>query len=145
MTIRTELLSGLLFTGFGLFVAVNAYRYDLGTVRILGPGAFPLALSVILVIIGVATILRAVLVEPGEAIAFQPRPLALILLAVGLFGLGIGWLGLFPALALLVVLGRLAGGNASWREALAMVIVYSALAYVVFAMGLGIHFKLWPA
>ena len=73
MTINTKDASaGALFIVLGVGFGLNAYlSLDLGTTMRMGPGYFPLLLSGLLVILGVAILLRA-FGAPNEAGARLP-------------------------------------------------------------------------
>ncbi|HEX4366654.1 MAG TPA: tripartite tricarboxylate transporter TctB family protein, partial [Rhodopila sp.] len=82
-------VAGLLFLSIGLGAVGIASGYRVGSALHMGPGYFPVALGVLLVLVGVASVARAlaVTVTGGERIAW--RPLLVIGSAVVLFAVGI--------------------------------------------------------
>jgi CHASE2 domain-containing sensor protein len=102
-----ELLTGGLVIGFGLFVAWEASTYRVGTVAVMGPGFFPLALGIMLVAFGIAiTIQAAGRGEPSPAIPL--RPLAAVSAGILAWALMAERLGLIPATFALVAISALA-------------------------------------
>ena len=56
----TDALAGLLFIAFGLLFGVQALGLELGTAFRMGPGYFPLVLSGILILLGLAIVASAI-------------------------------------------------------------------------------------
>ena len=68
----TDFWAGLLFGGFGLFVAIYAAtQYKLGTAVRMGPGYFPTWIGGLVFLLGLVLILRSVRLNgppvPGDA------------------------------------------------------------------------------
>ena len=68
-----DLVAGLVLAGIGLVFGVVAFGYDMGTPLAMGPGQFPLIVSIVLVAIGAAIVVRA-FVAPSQ----EPEPEASI-------------------------------------------------------------------
>ena len=62
-----DLLAGLLFLAFGLAFLLVAQNYPLGSARRMGPAYFPVVLSLILIGVGLATVVRSYIV-PGPPV-----------------------------------------------------------------------------
>src|SRR5262245_66039016 len=97
-----DLLAGCLFVVFGAAFLYVAQDYPLGSARRMGPAYFPVALSLVLIGIGLVTLARAFVV-PGPPIRdIALKALALVTAAIVLFGLLVQRAGLGPAVAGLV-------------------------------------------
>ncbi|MHA6692222.1 tripartite tricarboxylate transporter TctB family protein [Devosia sp. A449] len=133
--LKRELITALLFIGLGLAYGGWAYfHYDLGTLRRIGPGMFPVGLGAILCAIGVfialpviqylmknpsgETVLLAV-ADEGEADASEePNTLRagiFVLLSLVAFALVLPLFGAVPALFALVYTAVLAEPGRDWR------------------------------
>ncbi|MCM3695327.1 tripartite tricarboxylate transporter TctB family protein [Microbacterium oleivorans] len=62
-----------MFAGIGAAFAVSSFAYDIGTPLAMGPAAFPLGVAVLLIMLGVAVIVRAV-VAPSREETFVEEP-----------------------------------------------------------------------
>ena len=58
--------SGVMFIAFGLFFAVFARQYDLGTAARMGPGYFPTMLGLLLMAIGAFIAFRGLRTEAED-------------------------------------------------------------------------------
>lgn len=145
MTINTKDASaGTLFILLGLGFGLNAYlSLDLGTAVRMGPGYFPLLLSGLLVVLGVAILLRA-FGAPDEAWgAFAWRGMFFITLGPVLFGALIYGLGLVPALAIIAFVTSFASRRMSLPLAIALSAGLVVFCVAVFSYGLGSPIRLF--
>jgi hypothetical protein len=83
---RTELVSGLLLIALGAFVYTEALNYRLGQLSSIGPGLFPRALGVILVLCGAGTVLAS-FARAAPLSAFNLRPMVVLAAALLAFAL----------------------------------------------------------
>src|SRR3989442_3172009 len=103
--------AGVMFAAFAVVAIVTAHKYSLGSAGRMGPGYFPLLLGMVLGGLG-ATLIGRSLVLDGEPVPrLHVLPLAVIAVAVCLFGLAIEPLGLVVSLAILIVLVAWAGSQ----------------------------------
>jgi hypothetical protein len=148
-----ELASGGLMLVIGLGVAYHGMDYDMGTLRNMGPGFFPVALGVLLAIVGV-------LIAVGEKVpaaarvhmhANAPRKQALkpewrgwicICLGVASFVVLGSHGGLLPASFSIVFISALGDRDNSIRDAALFALGMAVLAAVVFHWGLSVQFPL---
>jgi hypothetical protein len=147
MTIRApkDFWSGVMFLAFAAVAILTARGYSLGTAARMGPGYFPLLLGGVLAALGLLLIGRS-LVLTGEALPrFQPLPLSIIVVAVGLFGAFIEQLGLVVTLAALTMLSAWAGPGFRWTEAAVLTIALVIFSIAVFVYALGLSLPLWPS
>ena len=91
---RKDQLGGLLILVLGLATAMQAFSYNIGSLRRMGPGFFPLSLGVILTLTGALILLTAKAPEaPADRAAPEWR----------------GWLCICVGIAAFVVLGQFGG------------------------------------
>ena len=131
--------AGVMFFGFAVVAVLAARGYSLGSAGRMGPGYFPLLLGLVLGSLGA-------LVLDGEPV---PRlhvvPLAIIAVAVCLFGLAIEPLGLVVSLAILVVLSAWAGPQFRVVETMALALALIVFSVGVFVYALGLTLTIWPS
>jgi len=142
---REDLLAGLLFVAFGVAAIVFSRSYPVGDAARMGPGYFPRLLGILLVLLGAALCYRGFSSKTADApSAWRWRPLIIVLVGVGVFGLVAKWLGLIVAGMLLVAISSFAHSEFNWKEALASGIVQGVAAVVLFVYGLGLPLPVWP-
>jgi hypothetical protein len=139
-----DVLAGLVFTGIGLAFAFLAVPYGLGSANELGPGAFPLALGLILMSLGGFIAARGLIGgEVGPIGAFPWRPIAFVVGAVIVFGLTVRSLGLIPSTFLAAFMSALASRETSPVTALLIGIGLTAVSVVVFVFALSLRLPLF--
>jgi len=141
--------SGVMFIAFGLFFAVFARQYDLGTAARMGPGYFPTMLGLLLMAIGAFVAFRGLRTEAedghGDIDRFHFKPLILVLGAVVAFGLLLRPGGLIVALVALIFISSLGSGEFKLKEILPLAIGLCLLVLAVFIWGLGLTIPVLPA
>lgn len=138
-----DFLAGLLFFVFGVLTIFFARDYPIGITARMGPGYFPMVLGGLLCLFGLVVMLRGLrLAEPVRG-AWGWRPLALITLAIVMFGFTMEKLGLVPALVLMYFIAALAGREFRFGEVLLLALVMSAFAAGVFVYGLKLPYPLF--
>ena len=96
--------AGAIFFAIGAAFALGARSLETGSAFRMGPGYFPLLLSVILMLLG-AIIIASSFASQNQPLGPVPwRGLVLVLAAPVVFGLSVRKLGLVPAIVLTVVL-----------------------------------------
>ena len=151
MRLTKDLLSGVMFSVFGLGAAIIASGYGFGSPARMGPGFFPIVVGVLLAAMGIALIVQSLPLddtlrhpetdEPVERLHL--RPLFFISAAIASFGILMEDRGLIAALVALIVIARFAGREGSVAELIAMVIVLIAVSVGIFVYGLNIYLRLW--
>jgi hypothetical protein len=130
--------SGVVFVAIGGAALWFDQRYRLGDATAMGPGYFPMLIGILLVGLGLGNIVRSFRsVERAPMTRPALRPLLLLTGGVVLFGLFIDRFGLLPSVFFLVTGCCFAGPRFQILEALAMLIVLSAIAASLFVFGLG--------
>lgn len=147
---RRDLLAGLLFAAIGCAVAFGSLSYELGSLRAMGPGFVPLAVAVMLGLLGAAIMIGALdfggdADEDGlPAITIAWRPLLTVCVAIVAAGATLEPLGLLVALAALLGILSLLRGSQTMRSALALYVVLALIGALVFVAGLGLRLPLLP-
>lgn len=138
---NTDLIAGLFLMAAGAFFGWQALGLELGTSLRMGPGYFPLVLSVLLVVIGLVVLLKAFgrEGEPFGQIAW--RGALFILPAPVFFGLTVRGLGFVPALFVTTLIASQASVRMRPLPALVLSVAVTILATLVFSYGLGLPFR----
>jgi len=135
------LLPTFLLALLGLGAAFTAFSYDVGSFTGMGPGFFPLALGLILFLLGGVILWQDR--QPPEAIAEQAHPFAWRPFAAVSAGI-LAWVllaettGFFVAAACQVVLTSLALPKPRWRSIAIMAAVLATGGYLLFVTQLGV-------
>ena len=137
----TEAICGAFFIALGVFFAWQSYGLELGTAFRMGPGYFPLLLSIVLIVLGAFIFVRAGKVsgEPLGPIAW--RGIFFILPAPIFFGMTVRGLGFVPALFFTALIACFASGRMTPLMALALSAALTAFSVAVFSYGLGLPFQ----
>lgn len=154
---RDDLTAGLVFLGVGLFFAANTLgSLDIGTAAAMGPGFFPLALCIILTLLGLGIVAKArrdvqsARSDPAlgaeEQEARPPlnlRALFFVIAAPVAFGLMLRSFGLVPALVATIALAVAASHTIGIKQGLAIVTGMTVFCVVVFYYGLQVPVSLF--
>jgi hypothetical protein len=139
------IVTGVIFLGFGVTGALMALRYDIGTPTHVGPGGFPLLLSIILGALGLANIvLGSAKPYRGGLGMWRSRAIYLIPLSVVFFGLTVERWGLIPAIVGTVVIAGFANPKTRLVEIAIMCVALAAFGAGLFVYGLNLPFSLFP-
>jgi putative tricarboxylic transport membrane protein len=136
-----DALAGLLFLGFGLAFLLQAQNYELGSARRMGPAYFPVALSLVLIVVGMATLARSFLVAGPPVRDVAGKQLALVTAGIVLFGLLIQGAGLAVAVLALVVVAAAASRSFRLLPTFALALALAVFCIAVFVKGLGLPFQ----
>jgi hypothetical protein len=146
---RDDLTAGLVFLGTGLFFAWNTVMsLDIGSAAEMGPGFFPLALCIILILLGLGILVNARQPASGGEEQVQRPPLNLraivfVIAAPVAFGLALRSLGLVPALAITITLAVAASRTIGVKHGLTIVVGMTAFCVAVFYYGLKVPVDLF--
>lgn len=145
---RRDSLAGLFFISFGVTGGFLSTAYPLGTSMRMGAGYFPLLLSVVLALLGLAVLVRSVRIteekDAGDG-GLALRPAAFIGAGVIAFALLAPNQGLLIATVVLTVLSGFAQREVRLRELLGLSAVLAAFGVAVFSYGLGLPLPVLPA
>lgn len=137
----TNVICGALLVATGAFFAIQSYNLDLGTTLRMGPGYFPLLLSVVLIILGAIVFVQAIRVqgEPMGPLAW--RGMLFILPAPIFFGLTVRGLGFVPSIFLTAFIACFASHRMTVLHAILLSALLTAFSVGVFSYGLGLPFE----
>ena len=140
---QKDFWSGILFVAFGCAGLWLGRNYAVGTLVRMGPGFFPMMMSVALIGIGGFLVARSLVVagEPVERTAFWPQ--LLILGAIVAFGLLIERVGLAVAVMAVAAVSGVAAQGLRWFELIALALAMSALSVALFVYLLGQPIPVW--
>lgn len=147
MTLPKYIISAALLALLGLGAAAMALNYRLGSLHDMGPGMFPMVLGIGMAVLAV---LYLVLARRGgqeteEKVTFNDgRPLVVILASVVAFGVLLDPLGLVVALSVLITGCWIANTDRKLIELPMMLVLYNAMAIVIFVHFLNIPIRLGP-
>jgi hypothetical protein len=145
---QRDFWAGLMFIVTGLAFGVGAYvNYSMGSAARPGPAYFPFGLGLILAMLGVMILLSGLTKQPtddGRVGAFAWRPLAIIILAVVLFGVLLPRFGLVVALPVLIIVSAFGGDEFHWVEAIILAAILTVFSWLVFIKGLGLTIPVLP-
>jgi putative tricarboxylic transport membrane protein len=130
--------AGVIYLGFGLAAVLIGRGYERGTALRMGPGYFPVALGLLLCLVGVAAIVRASF-RPGEPLAkLAWRPLFFVLAGPLAFALVLRPLGLLVAVPVMVIISARASTRFELKHALGLAAGITLFATLVFGKALGL-------
>lgn len=141
-----DMIGGALLAIGGLSIALfSFYNYDIGTLRRMGPGMFPMGLGYLLAGFG-AWIFATALFRRGDFPQVRIWSPLFVLLGTGSFVVLIRPFGLIPAVLAVVVISSLA--ELKFRPVTITVLAssLSVLAWLIFKVGLRLPLQLfkWP-
>lgn len=139
--IDRNLARGLFLLAIALAFGLPALHYPIGDFSRAGPGLFPLMVSALLGLIGLAMVVRSRF-ETREPLDVQFRNIAIIIASLCSFALVSEHLNMIAGIVLMVFIAALAGTNYSWLRNLKV-----AAVLVMFAFGfqklLGLNLPLY--
>jgi Tripartite tricarboxylate transporter TctB family len=144
---QRDFWSGLMFVAVGIAFAVGATNYSMGSSARPGPGYFPLILSAIMAILGAVVLFKSLTIETDDGNpvgAFAWRPLIVVVVAIGFFGLALPRLGMLITVPILIFIVSMAGDEFHWKGVLANAVVLTAGAWAIFIAGLKLTIPLYP-
>jgi len=153
---QKDFFSGLMFMVAGIAFAWGATNYTIGEGARMGPGYFPLMLSILLAAVGLFVVFEALVVETedGEPIGkFAWKPLFFIIASNVVFGiclggipkLGIPSLGLIVGIYALTFIASLAGEEHKNKEVAILATILAVGSYLAFIVLLKLQFPVWPS
>ena len=142
-----DVIAGSLLTAIGLLAGGVAWsNYHVGTFTRMGPGMFPTLVGVLLAGVGLLVLVPALFRIGPPLPKPDYRAFFFVLLALSVFALTIRSFGLIPAIVLLTITSVLADNKLGVVGTIILAIVLSALAVLIFQVGLSIPLESikWP-
>jgi hypothetical protein len=136
-----NLARGLFLMAISLAFGLTALKYPIGDFGRAGPGLFPVLISSMLFLIGVATVVRSRYVEKA-ALSLNPRNIGIILSSLCAFAVVTLLVNMTVAIIVMVFIATLAGSNYSWKRNVKISIGLCLMA-LVFAKLLGMNLPLY--
>ncbi|MEO1910488.1 MAG: tripartite tricarboxylate transporter TctB family protein [Paracoccus sp. (in: a-proteobacteria)] len=135
---------GVILALTGLAVAGYAWAsYDLGSLRRMGPGFFPVTLGLLLAGLG-ALIAIPAMGRPGQRRPFAWPETIAVVTALLVFGLALDGLGVLLTTALTVLIASAVAPRRGLGWRLGLTVVVTALVWLVFVQGLNMSLPVWP-
>lgn len=138
-----DIVGGLALTALGAFAAYYGQQYEFGSLNRMGPGYFPVALGLIVAVLGLIIAVPAFF-RRGEPIHVEWKTLALVLGSIVLFALTLKTLGLILATMVAAIISSLADRETRWKGRLIIAVGVAAMTYLIFSVGLGMILPVWP-
>ena len=139
-----DIWGGLTLAAAGAFGSGWALaHYDLGTLRQMGPGFFPVVLGAALALLGLIVAVPAWR-RTGGPVPVQSWAAAAVLASILIFGFGLPRLGLVGATAASVLVATLPAPRQGWLWRILLTAAVTALTVLVFSFGLRMTLPLWP-
>jgi Tripartite tricarboxylate transporter TctB family len=139
-----KIAAGGIFFAFGVAGIAMALSYNLGTPTHVGPGGFPLILSIILAGLGLASLVQGLLAPyDGGLGSWRPRAVYLIPLSIVFFGVTVERFGLIPAIVGTTIIAGLANPTIRVIEIAIMCVALAVFGALVFVYGLDLPFSLF--
>jgi hypothetical protein len=148
-----DFASALLFIALGIAATAIALSFPVGTLHRIGPGALPLGVGCLLVVVGIVLagqawvrgaeagpLLPTFAVPDGRAV----RAVVFVTLSLVAFALLIRPMGLFVATASLALIARQAERGATHVGSVVVALVLAALCSAIFVYAIGLPFRVWP-
>ncbi len=134
--------AGVMFILTGTGAILMARHYPFGSTLRMGPGYFPVVLSVILIAFGLYVMIRGL--RKCEKIQgnWSIRALIVLPFSMALFGVLMDLAGFVPALIALCFVSAASGPEFKFKEVLLMTIFLGVLSVAMFIWGLGLPYPL---
>lgn len=133
----TDAIGGVLVTLIGLAAAGISTQYPMGRISNIGPGAFPLALGVIMVLLGIG-IIAGSLGKSGHIPRPNWRAAGIVMLSLTCFALLINNFGLIPATLASAFVARFADRRFHFRRVFILACSLALLCWLIFIALLGL-------
>jgi len=126
-----NLARGLALTGIALLFGLGALRYPIGQLERAGPGLFPLAVSSLLLLLGLTTLIRSFLTE-RVPLEFMFKNIAIVIVSLSGFALLSEYVNMTVGITFLVFFAMLADPPYSVKR-------NAVIAAVLIAIAFGFH------
>jgi hypothetical protein len=139
--IDRNLARGLFLMAISLAFGLTALKYPIGDFARAGPGLFPVLVSSMLFLVGVATVIRSRFVDKSK-LELSPRNIGIILGSLCGFALITLFVNMIAAIVFMVFFATMAGTNYSWKRNVKIAVGLVLMAFV-FSKFLGMNLPLY--
>lgn len=137
-----DIFAGLVTLAVGLFIALQGRSYNVGELRNMGPGYFPVAIGSAMVLLSVVMIATAKPADEQFSTSWhQLRGMFFVTAGFAAFALTIEPFGMLVAVALAVFLSAMASRATSLVTALVLAVATAAACALLFRVGLGLQIR----
>jgi hypothetical protein len=142
---RKDFASGIIYIGAGAFYLIYALKtLSIGQALNMGPGYFPVVLSSIVIMLGIAVVVRSFIYADGTPFGIVPwRAVVMITLSLIFFALFLRYLGMGPTVLITVVLACTASPKIRPIEAAVTGVCVAFFCWLVFTVGVGLPIPLF--
>jgi Tripartite tricarboxylate transporter TctB family len=138
-----DLGAGLVFLAIGIAGLYFGRELAFGTSARMGPGYFPILLSVLIIAVGLVVGFKGLTIEGPPVEKVQLRPISFIVAAILIFGFLIESVGLALTAILLTVFAAYARPEVKLRETMLLGVGLALFTVVVFVYVLGQALPAW--
>jgi len=140
-----NLLSAVLSIALGLFALIQSRNYDVGELRNMGPGYFPIICAIALIGLGVLLFIVSLQSPPSAFGDERPSIKSVLLIGASLlaFAILIDDYGLFPAIFAAVLLSTFASDNRNILRSILLSFLTAAGCVVIFVYLLALPIKVF--
>ena len=138
-----DLGAGIVFIVIGLAGVIFGQELRFGTAARMGPGYFPMLLSVLIIAIGLIVALRGMTFEGPPLEKFHVRPIFFVLLAIVASGFLMSSVGLALTAIIVTFIAAYARPEVNVRETLLLGACMAIFTVVVFGYSLGQPLPAW--
>lgn len=130
-----DVVGGGAFALLGVYIAITASSFGLGTTSRMGAGYYPLLLGITAILLGLAIVIVGLL-EAAEAPRIAWKPFAAVVAGLLAFYLLVDRAGLIPAVIGLVSLSSLADDDIGPVGSITLALAIAAATWLIFVVGL---------
>lgn len=142
---NVDVENGIFFAIVGLITVALSTSYNFGTTARMGPGFFPIVLSGVLVVLGIAILIAGLgNPKPVAPDAFVLKSLVIICASIVLFGLVLMRAGLLVTVPVTAIVASFAQHELKWKQTGIIAVALTAFTWLVFTVGLDLRFPLLP-
>jgi uncharacterized membrane protein len=134
--------AGMMFFITGAGAILMARHYPFGSTLRMGPGYFPIVLSVILIVLGTYVMLRGLRKNERIQGNWSIRALIVLPFSMALFGILMDLAGFVPALIALCFVSAASGREFKFKEVSLLAVFLCLLSVAMFIWGLGLPYPL---
>lgn len=143
--VNVDVESGIFFTAAGTITMLLSTSYPFGSVARMGPGFFPIILSALLSMLGIAILVSGLRNKKAAApAALDWKSVFLICTSIVLFGLLLMRAGLLITVPMTVVVASFAQHEMKWKQTLIIAMALTVFTWLVFIIGLDLRIPLLP-